>query len=531
MRLLVCLLAILPCYAQTEQSSVEGQVFNLSSGEPVKKAQIMLRPLGVSSRQPYGAISDAGGRFSITDVPPGRYVLTAGRAGFVQSEYGSGSAGRRGGPILLAPGQRLKDVVFRLTPHGVITGRILDEDGEPVPGVQVQAVRYGYVQGRRTLMPASSSTTNDIGEYRLAGLPPGRFFLSATYRTAAIIGRAVSDNAYAPTYYPGTADLAAAAPVHVVQGNQLRGTDFSLTRTRTVKVSGRVSNPDATGGSRNVMVFLMPRDGGMRGYSSRNSSVVQEGRFEIAGVTPGAYTIAAHWYEDGQRYTASQPIEVGHAGLDDVSLTMAPGFELAGQVRMEGAAEAEFGNTRVSLSPANELALAPPTGGRVKPDGSFQLTAVAPDHYRVLVFGMPEGSYLKSARLGDTDMLESGATFSAGGGRLEILLSSAGGQVEGLALDDKQQPAPGAVVVLVPDERRRHRLDLFKNVAADQHGRFTIRGIAPGDYRLFAWLEVDSGAWQDPDFLKPFERDAAAVSLKENGRETVQLKLLAGEER
>ncbi|HWQ54383.1 MAG TPA: carboxypeptidase regulatory-like domain-containing protein [Bryobacteraceae bacterium] len=531
MRLLACLLAILPCWAQTEQCSVEGQVFSLATGEPVKKAQIMLRPMGSSSRQPYGALTDAGGRFLLADVPAGRYVLTAERAGFVQSEYGAGGVSRRGGTITLAPGQRLKDVVFRLTPHGVVTGRVLDEDGEPVAGVQVQAMRYGYIQGRRMLRPAASSTTNDIGEYRLAGLPPGRFYLSATYRAAAMFGGGGSADQYAPTYYPGTADPAAAAPVQVVQGNQLRGMDFALTRTRTVRVSGRVSNPDATGGSRNVMVFLMPRGGGMGGYSSRNSSVVQEGRFEIAGVTPGAYTIAAHWYEEGQRYTASQPIDVGNAGVDDVNLTLAPGFELSGRVRIEGAAEAPLGDARVSLRPANELALAPPMGGRVQPDGSFQLNAVAPDHYRVMVFGMPESCYLKSARLGDSEMLENGATVNAGAGRLEIVLSSAGGLVEGLALDEKQQPVPGAVVVLVPDERRRDRLELFKNVNADQHGRFTIQGIAPGDYRLFAWQDVDSGAWQDPEFLKPFERSAATVSLKENGRETVQLKVLASQER
>ena len=528
MRLVVFLLACLPSLAEIQPSIVEGRVFNLGTGEPIRKAQVLLRPEGSNSRQPHGALTDAAGGFSITGVPPGRYVLMVERAGFVGSVYGGSSRNRRG-VVTISPGQHLKDLVFRLTPHGVVTGRVLDEEGEPVNGATVHALRYGYAQGRRSLMPVASSTSNDIGEYRLAGLAPGRYFLSATYRATAIFNRA-SEESYAPTYFPGTADPGAAAPIQVIQGNQMRGIDIQLTRTGTVRVSGRVTNSAATGeGRRNVMVFLVPRDGGFRGVGNRNSSVMREGKFEISGVIPGSYMISAHWYEDGARYTASQPLDIGSGGVENVSLTLAQGFEVKGRVRIEGSSEARLGATTVMLRAAYDD-MAGAAGGRTQPDGSFALQNVAPGDYRLQLFGMPEGCYLKSARLGDADLLENGASVSPGSGPLEIVLSASGGQVEGVALDAGGQPVPNTTVVLYPGERRRHRADLFLTASPDQNGRFLIKGIAPGEYRLLALQDAEPGAWQDPDFLKQHEKHGESVSIKENGRETAQLKVAAVEQ-
>ena len=530
MRLLLCSLLSALCWAQAEKCAIEGQVFNNATGEPLKKVQILLVGLGSSADAPLGALTDTSGRFTITDIPPGRFALTAERAGFIRVAYSGPGTGRRVGALNLSAGQHLKDIVFRMTPQGVVSGRVLDEDGDPVAGVQVQAMRNGYAQGRRTLLPAGSAATNDIGEYRLAGLPPGKYYITASYGAVASMSRGNPEEGYAPTYYPGTADPAAAAPVQIFPGSQMRGVDISLTRTRTVRVSGRVANPGAAvGSSRSVMVFLMPRDGGMRGFNTRNSTMAKDGRFEIRGVLPGSYLIAAHWYDDGKRSIASQPVEVGADGLDNIALTMAPGFEVPGQVKVDGSRETNFRGTQVLLVPANEMAFGGALGGRVQEDGSFVLTNASPDHYRVQVAGMPEGCYLKSARLGENDMLENGATLTAGAGPLDITLSAEGGQVEGAALDAAQQPAAGATVVLVPDERRRQRIDLFRTAPSDQNGRFSINGIAPGDYKLYAWQEVEQGAWQDPEFLKQYEKGAESVSIEEKTRLAVQLKLLPGE--
>ena len=527
MRLFFALLLPLAALAQEQTCSVEGQVFNSSTGEPLKKVQLLLRPVASSAETPYGALTNTAGRFAIGGVAPGRYMLMAERAGFVRADV------RRPEILALSAGQRLKDVTVRLTPHAVIAGRILDEDGDPVQNTSVQALRWSYVQGRRTLVPAASSNTNDLGEYRLPGLPPGRYYVNATYRAFAPPPRAAAagpEENYTATYYPNTVDPAAAAPIPVEAGNTIRGIDITLLRARTVRITGRVTNPAGGGISRNVLVFLTPRDRA-RGRESQTARLQPEGAFEIRGVTPGSYTVAAHWYVDGKRYAASQPVDVGNAIIDGINLTLAPGIEIEGRVHVEGGEELRARGLRVALQPANDVAFTVSMGGLAKEDGSFALAGVDPGPCSVQVFGVPENYYVKSVRLGENEWVDGAVTVSAGAGSLDVLLSPNPAQVEGAVLDEKQQPAPGATVVLAPDERRRARTGLFRTTVTDQHGRFVLKGLAPGDYKLFSWAEIEAGAGQDPEFLKPYERFAQAVTVRENGRETAHLKLLPLEER
>ena len=527
MRLLFVLLLPLAALAQEQTCSVEGQVLNSSTGEPLRKVQILLRPVTSSADSPYGALTNATGRFLIGGVAPGRYMLMAERAGFVRAQS------RRPDILALSAGQRLKDVTVRLAPHGVIAGRILDEDGDPVHNTSVQAMRWTYVQGRRSLMPAASSSTNDLGEYRLPGLPPGRYYVNATYRAFAAqtrAGNAGPEENYAATYYPNTVDPAAAAPIPVEAGNTIRGIDITLLRTRTVRITGRVANPAGGGISRNVLVFLTQRERA-RGRESQTARLQPEGAFEIRGVAPGSYTVAAHWYVDGKRYAASQPVDVGSANIDGINLTLAPGIDIEGRVHVEGGEEVRTRGLRVAVQPVNDVAFTASMGGLVKEDGSFSLAGLDPGLGTVQVFGVPENHYVKSVRLGENEWVDGAVTVSAGAGSLDVLLSANAAQVEGVVLDEKQQPAPGATVVLAPDERRRGRPDLFRTAVTDQHGRFVLKSLAPGDYKLFSWAEIEAGATQDPEFLKPYERFAQSVTVRESGRETAHLKLLPMEER
>jgi hypothetical protein len=105
-------------------------------------------------------------------------------------------------------------------------------------------------------------------------------------------------------------------------------------------------------------------------------------------------------------------------------------------------------------------------------------------------------------------------------------LSPNGGQIDGTVLNTQQQPAGGATVVLVPGTGLREQTRLFKDVATDQTGHFSVKGIAPGDYKLFAWEDIEPGAYQDPEFLKPFESLGETFSIREGSRETTQLKLI-----
>jgi hypothetical protein len=165
--------------------------------------------------------------------------------------------------------------------------------------------------------------------------------------------------------------------------------------------------------------------------------------------------------------------------------------------------------------------------GRVHSDGSFALNHVATSQYQLHVQGASEDYYVKSVRMGGKDVLDSGIDAARGAaGALEVVLGS-GGQVEGVVLNAEDQPATGAAVVLVPETRSLWRL--YKENTTDQYGRYHIKGIAPGNYKLFAWEDVENGAYEDPEFLKGFEALGESVAIREGGHESKQLKLIVSE--
>jgi hypothetical protein len=441
--------------------------------------------------------------------------------------------------ITLVAGQKLKDITLELTPHAVVTGRVLDEDGQPLANVTIRILRYAYYGGQRQFGPAGTASTNDLGEYRLFGAPAGRYYLSATYAQQAIYmgavdrnaqGQAGQDEGYAPLYYPGTLDPASASMVELVAGSELRGIDFTLTPVRTVRVRGRLVCEVPGVDPRQSALLLMPRS--QRGvFFTQGMGRVQDdkGTFELRGVVPGSYTLIAQLFADQKRYSASLPVEVGSANIDGLTVTLAPGIGLSGQIKVEGGAETKLESIYASLQSETPFFGGP--GSQVQTDGTFTMKDVAPADYRVNVTGLPENLYLKSARYGDREVLDSGLDLSkdAGGGRLEIVVSSSGGQIEGTVTDSEQKPAINATVALVPESGKRDKTYLFKNATADQSGRFTLRGVAPGEYKLFAWEEVEPGAWQDPEFLKTQDKKGEPVSVSENGRSSAQLTLIPAE--
>src|SRR6266404_3323018 len=153
-----------------DQCTIDGNVLNAATGEPLRKAHLMLRRQGDSQDNSYSTVTDAGGHFVMDHVDPGRYMLSASRNGFVTQQYSPQGTTRRGATITLERAQNMTQIRFRLTPEGVITGRILDQDGDPMPNVMVQVLRFSYTRGRKQLMPMNSEQTNDLGEYRLHDL-------------------------------------------------------------------------------------------------------------------------------------------------------------------------------------------------------------------------------------------------------------------------------------------------------------------------------------------------------------------------
>lgn len=520
-------------------ATIEGQVVDGVTGSPLRKAILTLRrmdpipgQLGLLST--YGTTSDTGGKFAMKDLEPGKYMLSVTRSGYVNMQYGARGPNKPGVTLSLNRAQQLKEVNFRLTPHGVISGRIVDEDGDPVSAVFVQAQSYRYFAGKKQLMSTGGNSTNDLGEFRIYGLGPGKYYLSASYGNAGlpIIDRSATpqpDEDYVVTYYPGTIDAGRAVQLDVTPGAQLSNITMSLSRARTVRVSGRVTMSGIDAGP-SPMVMLAPRGVTFFGVSNRPTPLDRAGKFEIRGVTPGSYWLTANLSQGNKTYSARQPVDVGSSNIDNVMLSIGSGAHVTGVVRIDGETSTSLTSIRVTLQsrePGGLMGRIP--NGNLKDDGSFDLENVPPDRYNLFFPGMPEGFYVKSIRTSDSDVLASGLDLtSSASAPVEVVLSPRAGEVTGVVQNtNTQQPAPGATVVLIPkEENRRDQQAYYKTTTTDQSGTFTLKSVSPGEYKAYAWEDIDLGAYLDPDFMKPFESGGETVSVSESGRLALQLTLI-----
>jgi len=519
--------------APAAKCTIEGRVVNASTGAALKKVTLSLHKMEGSDR-PAVARSDASGRFTLRGVEPGKYRLSASRTGYAHQQFGSRGRMGSGTVLTLEPGQQLTGLVFRLYPQGVIAGVVLDSDGEPVVEAEVEALQYEYSRRKKQLQQVQQARTNDLGEFRIFGLVAGRYYISANSASREMrwgmsprgAPGGEAEQAYAPTYYPGTVDPASASPVEVAAGAEVRGVQLTLQRVPTARIRGRVVNPFTTGRDRETFVSLAPRQQGLWVFGYRSYPVSDpDGNFEIRGVVPGSYTLMAEWRQGELRHTGRKKLDVT-TDLDGVVVEIAPGFEVSGVLKVEGKADVNHADLRVVLSPRDE----DPMGGRsttVKDDGSFTLRHLDPDQYRFDLHGAPENCYLRSVRLGRQEVLESGFELTGPpSDPLEVFLSADGGRLEGEVLDERKKPVRGARVALVPEPSKRDLSFLYKNITTDQSGRFSIVGIAPGEYKLFAWDTVEEDAWEDPEFLNPLEELGKPVRASPNGRESVSLMLL-----
>lgn len=517
--------------APLEKGALEGQILDALTGAPVKKARITVRRIESRNASGSGTSTDAAGHFAMQNIEPGRYRLWAERNGFVRQEYGARGAGRQGTVLTLDPGKHVTDIALRLTPHSIVSGTIVDEDAEPIAGVSVQMLKHSFRNGRKQLAPAGFAQTNDLGEYRVFGVPPGRYYVAAIYRQPfGIVDRTAKPGAapaedliYAPTYYPGATDVSSAAPVELKAGNQLSGINLTLRKVYAVRVRGSIG---ATGS-----VSLSPRDSGGADFN-RNMTRVRDssGSFELRGVLPGAYILSAQTGNRDTANTARLQLNVGTSDIEGIRLTPTPAGNITGQVRLEGDGQANLATLHIYLNAQDS---GPNSGAdsAVKSNGAFILEDVEPGEFVPNVLGVPDGFYLKSMRFGDREVLDTGLNLSnGGGGALDVVLGAGGGSIEGVVSGPKPEAAAGATVVLIPEPSRREQRYRYKTATADPAGKFKLAGIAPGDYKVFAWEDLESGAYFDPEFIKPVEERGQPFSIKENAHDTAQLKLISAED-
>jgi protocatechuate 3,4-dioxygenase beta subunit len=512
--------------------SVSGLVVKLQGSVPLPSSTVRLQSVDDHTRT-FSGVTDASGRFLVNGIDPGRYRLRVIRNGYVTQEYGQRTPNDPGAILALSPGQDLKELLFRLLPSAVISGHIQNENGDPLPWVRVSALRATYPRGKRTLSSQVTVVTNDLGEYRLFSLRPGRYFLSATYKPGQRLEPSEEDEdtaeigkyGYVTTYYPSTPDPARASALTVKTGDEISSMDLLLEPTTVYSIRGRVNIFGPRRNPNGVILVLEARSTGLGWSVPARQTIVDkpDGMFEIQGVLPGSYTLTAFLFEEGRRYQARQIIDVTNIDAEGIQLTPLPGVDVRGQVIWDPKPSLDRDALTLSVRPADST-FQFGAQARAAPNGAFLLRDVTEGLYRLATSGQSQDCYLKSIRYAGMEVSDDEFNVIRGTqATLEVTISSRGARVQGTAKDADGLPAAGVWVVLVPGEAHRHEFHLFKQQITDQYGRFDIRGIAPGDYKLFSWEQVEPNAWEDPDFLKQFEPKGESVSLQEGDGKSIEI--------
>jgi Carboxypeptidase regulatory-like domain len=523
----VCLLSA--AFAQGPDRSsaavVGGSVINKLTGAPVKGSHVIYTRIAPGENPPPSPISnetDAEGHFSV-QLAPGSYRLWVERSGFARQVYGAISPAGEGTTLTLAPGQQLRQMLFRVVPLGAIAGRVLDEDGEPLVGVGVQVLRFSYATGRRQLISVAGASSNDRGEYRVFGLRAGRYLLRAA-PPGAPLSRPLEPNTlmpeaqdpYASFYYPGVLEVDAASPLALAEGGELADVDFHLRRVRALTVRGRLVSPAERLSASQVQVVLAHNESNGASFVDRAAAIVDPatGRFEVRGVSPGSYLLVASQLFAGHALGGRAPVEVSPTTApEDVTVALAPAFDLVGFVELEGAARGSVPNLAVRLLPAEGLALGPQPLSRVGSDGNIRLTGVTPGLWTLVVDSLAEGLWVKSVSLASNEISTGELVLSESTrGQLRIVLAGNGGRISGTVTADGQ-PCQATVVLVpaTPELRLAHQLYRITN--ATERGTFAMKGVRPGAYKLFAFQEIEPFEWLDPEQLKMVEALGESIEV------------------
>jgi hypothetical protein len=538
--------------AQARPASVEGIVLRAGTSQPVSKAVVELSGNNLSPARVMATGAD--GKFEFRGLAAGSYRLAVSREGFLNGSYGQRGPNGTGTPLVLDAGQARKDVRLTMVATGAISGRVYDNTGEPLANVPVRAFKYALLDGDRTLTQVKADVTDDRGEYRLFWLPPGLYYIGAEPQGGRIgpamivmaegaggrMIRADSENprstadklgeADVPVYYPGTTDAAAAQPVEVRTGSDVGGVDFSLVRVKTHKVSGTLI--DGTTGQQIVSasVLVFPRN--VSAISARRMGLTSSRGFEIQGVPPGSYYIVSTYRANAgggsfRIIGGRTALDVNNADVDRVTVVLSQATDIRGIVQFEGGRDAAANNTHPIVSLKNQFAGAPGLTqhwAQFSDNQQFVINDVVEGDYDVQVLDLPKGAYVKSIRFGSADALNASLTTDRRSNeRLEITLSMNSGTLDGTVVGRNREAIGSAQVALIPDSAHRQRSDLYFGARTDESGKFHLEGVAPGDYSLVAWEDIEEGLWRDPEFARRNESTAQRISIREGSRESVEL--------
>ena len=525
---------------KTGTSRLAGRVVSAATGQPLRRA--LVRAMSPELREGRSVSTDADGRWEIKDLPAGRYNVSISKGGYVTLSYGQKRPFEQGKQVELAEGQTSDKLDVSLPKGSVITGRVLDEFGEPVAGARVAAMRHRYMQGARRLMPAGPmDSTDDLGQYRLHGLSPGDYYVSASSFGGMMMMDVSGDRTgYAETYYPGTSSLQEAQRVSVAASQEASEITFALTPTRVASISGTVTTSTGRPVANEMIVLSPANPAAMFGPMSGMGRTRPDGTFTISNVTAGDYRLEARAVGESDApsltgpvvaESATMPITVAGRDITGVSIVTAPTATASGRVVFEGGAPPAFQPGALNIIGTPEvpmMGMLPGGSARVREDWTFEIKGLS-GRRLVRIFGAPGSWSLKSVTLDGHDVTDSAIEFKPGDSLtgLEITLTQQMPGITGTVQGERDAPAGDYVVIAYSSDSRKWAFQsrYVRSARPDLSGKFLLRALPPDEYLVVAVDYLEPGEEGDPEVLERLRRAATMVTLNEGESKTISLKL------
>ena len=523
---------------KTAGARLSGRVSAADTGKPLRGALVHILNLNAANpteRQGRWVTTDADGRWaSAADLTAGRYTVSASKSGYLKLEYGQQRPYERGKTLDLADGQALEKLDLALPRSGAISGTISDEFGDPVTAAMVRVLRHRYVDGHRRLTPLAEdievllngggSLTDDLGHFRVYGLAPGDYYVSAVFVPR---GESATGTGYPPSYYPGTASAAEARRISLRLGEQAQNVNFNVVTARYARLGGTVIN--SANAPVRGSISLIAKDATATPHGG-HALAGADGSFTISNVSPGEYTLQV-WHGNpsgGVPEFASVPITVTGEDVTGLVLMTTPGATASGRVIFEGEPRR---NTRLfvrstTTAPGTPTLANSSTG--VRPDMTFEIAGLA-GRQTFRIGMLPESWFLKSITHDGVDITDSGYEFKPGQriSGVEIMLTQQATTLAGTVTDSRGARVSDYTVVAFSADSSKwgYQTRFVRSARPDQDGRFTIRALPPDDYIVAALEYVETGQELDPEQLENWRSLGTKITLTEGISTSVPLKL------
>jgi hypothetical protein len=527
-------------------SSIQGRVTTADTGAPIRGAEVRLAMDGRFNRL---VTTDGEGRYELRHLPAGDYRLTVSKSGFITLEYGQRRPFETASTISVREGQSATGNVA-LIRGGAIFGRVIDQSGDPSVGTRVQVMRLRAESGSRRLLPVGAGDqTDDTGAFRVYGLPPGEYYVTASTGLVDAVKRDP------PVYYPGTMSFAEAQPITLGTGAEA-GADFQIVEVaRAATVSGVVLNSSgapSSGAMINLSSNNMSAAPSVQGASMLHADAGPDGAFTFQNVPPGPYTLTAtgamREFDAGAvaaareasrnptagagpppppfqpPESASMQLAIASEGVSGITLTTRRGGRIIGRI------VADTGISR-PLPRGLQVRLQSPSPGNMMMSlnsGSeqFQLVGVS-GPTRIQVDGVPDGWMVKSVLLDNDDVTDDSFELSGRTANLRVVMTDRVTSLSGTVQSDRNRRDHN-VIVFADDAAKWAAPSRFvRATRADADGRFQVRGLPPGERYLVAALDyLEAGEEQDRQLLERLRSRAQSVSLGDGEQRSIQLELM-----